>query len=185
MKQKQIYNTLACFESLCFLKKKKSFFHFFLIFISPLSVLLANRLAVHPYRAEPNKARYRRTNARDPRPGARDDKATRPLIVGKVADANRVLLFDSGEERALVVDLEVEDAMLVGEGEGDAIHGSIVSGAGASQVEAVEGRKHGKLELEKVVLRKGKGNPFIPAPLRERDVVRLEKLEEEKTLVAI
>lgn len=93
----------------------------------------------------------------------------------KVADADRVLLLNVGEERTLVVDLEVEDAMLVGEGEGDAIHGSIASGAFTGQVEAVEGRKHGELELEFVVLRKGKGNPFIPVPLREGDVVRLEK----------
>lgn len=171
---KKIYNTLACFESLCSLKKS-----FFRLFHLLPSVLLANRLAVHPYRAESNKARHRRANARDPRPGARDDKAARPLIVRKVADADCVLLFDIGEERALVVDLEVEDAMLVGEGEGDAIHGSIGSGAGAGQVEAVEGRKHGKFELENVVLGKGEGNPFIPAPFRERDVVRLKKRKKE------
>lgn len=102
----------------------------------------------------------------------------------KVADADRVLLLDVGEERALVVDLEVEDAMLVGEDEGDAIHGSIASGAPASQVEAVEGRQHGKLELKNVVLRKGEGNPFVPAPLREGDVVRLRK-EEERNVSAV
>lgn len=96
----------------------------------------------------------------------------------KVADADCVLLLNIGEERALVVDLEIEDAMLIGEDEGNAIHGSIASGAPASQVEAVEGRKHGKLELENVVLGKGEGNPFVPAPLRERDVVRLEKKKE-------
>lgn len=97
--------------------------------------------------------------------------------MSKVADADCVLLFNVGEERALVVDLEVENTMLIGKGEGDAIHGSIVSGAGASQVQAVEGRKHGEFELEKVVLRKGERNPFVPAPLGQRDVVRLEKLK--------
>lgn len=92
----------------------------------------------------------------------------------KVADADGVLLLDVGEVGALVVDLEVEDSMLVGESERNAVDGSIVSGAGESQVEAMEGGKHGKLELENVVFRKGKGNPLVPAVLGQRDGIRLD-----------
>lgn len=90
----------------------------------------------------------------------------------KVANADGVLLLDIGEVRALVVDLEVEDSMLVGKSKGNAVDGSILSGASESEVEAVEGGEHGELELEDIVFRKGKGNPLVPAVLGQRDGVR-------------
>lgn len=92
----------------------------------------------------------------------------------KVADADGVLLLDVGEVGALVVDLEVEDSMLVGKSKVNAVDGSVVCGAGESQVEAVEGGKHGKLELEDIVFRKGKGNPLVPAVLGQGDGIRLD-----------
>lgn len=92
----------------------------------------------------------------------------------KVADADGVLLLDIGEVGALVVDLEVEDSMLVGKSKGNAVDGSIFSGAGKSEVEAVEGGEHGELELEDIVFRKGEGHPLVPAVLGQGDGIRLD-----------
>ena len=68
---------------------------------------------IHPQRTESHKASHRHSNTRDPGPRARDYEAARPLVVGHVAHADGVLLLDVRQEGALVVDLEVEDAVLV------------------------------------------------------------------------
>lgn len=89
----------------------------------------------------------------------------------KVADANRILLFDIGEERALVVNQEVEDSVLVGKRKGHAVDGGVIGGARKLQVQAVEGREHGELELEKVVFGEDKGHPLVPDVLGQGDSV--------------
>jgi hypothetical protein len=52
-----------------------------------------------------------------PWPGRADLPGTWELVVCEVADGHGVLLLDVGEEGALVVDLEVEDTVLVWQGE--------------------------------------------------------------------
>ncbi len=92
-----------------------------------------------------------------------------------VADGNGVLLLDIGEEGALVVDLEVEDAVLVGELEGGGVGGGGVGGVGGvgGEREAVEGGEHGEFELEGVRGGEGERGPGGPGVFREGDCVFL------------
>lgn len=93
--------------------------------------------------------------------------------MGHVADGNGVLLLDVGEEGALVVDLEVEDAVLVRQDEGGGVSGG-VGGAGlGGKRDAVEGGEHAELELEVIAAGKCEGGPLVPGVLRDRDGVGL------------
>lgn len=93
--------------------------------------------------------------------------------MGHVADADGVLILDMGQEGSLVVDLEVEDAVLVGEGEVGGEDG-LTGGLGlGDEVSALEGRKHGELELESVALGNLEGNPAAPGVLRDGNLVEL------------
>ena len=145
--------------------------------MSLLGLLGAGRGAVHPQRAERNPSRHGGTDAGDPGPRAADDIATRPLVVRHVADRDRVLLLDVGEERPLVVHLEVEDAVLVGELERRDKDGSVGRGLRdvVRQRQAVERRQHGELELQLVVGGDGERLPCGPGPLRDGDGVGLKK----------
>lgn len=134
---------------------------------------ILDRLAVHPQRSESHESRHCSTDAGNPGPGTGDDVASRPLVVGNVADADGGLLLNVGEEGALVVDLEVEDAVLVGEGEGCVEDGGRLGCGGGVEVEAVEGGEHGELELEGVLLGEGEGNPLVPDILGDGDAVGL------------
>jgi len=88
--------------------------------------------------------------------------------------ADCVLLLDVGEERALVVDHEVKDAVLVREGEVGAVDGLVLVGEDGLEVEAPEGGQHGELELDLVALGEVVGLPVVPSVLGQRDVVRLD-----------
>jgi hypothetical protein len=65
-----------------------------------------------------------------------------------VADTNSVLFLEICSKGSLVVDLEVEDAMLVGKSEGSSVNGSLVCLRERQKVKAVEWGQHGELELE-------------------------------------
>ena len=56
----------------------------------------------------------------------------------KVTNGDGVLLFDVGEEWSLVVDLEVEDAVLIWKLEACSVDGGGFGGAGDLQGETVE-----------------------------------------------
>lgn len=70
------------------------------------------------------------------------------LVVGKVADSDRVLLLDVGQKGPLVVGQEVEYAMVVRDLEGDAVDALLGRSALlAQELEALEGGEHAELEL--------------------------------------
>lgn len=134
---------------------------------------LVGRLAVHPQGGKGNEAGDGCRDARDPGPGARDDVAAGPLVVGHVADADGALLLDVGEERALVVDHKVEDAVLVRRHELRAVGGGVVRLVDGGEVQAVEGRQHGELELQLILFGEGERHPLVPVVLGQRDGVCL------------
>lgn len=131
------------------------------------------RLAVHPEGAEAQEASHRGGDARDPRPGARDDEAARPLVVGHVSHTDGALLLDVGQEWSLVVDHEVEDAVLVRQHKTGSEHGGRLGDERGGKLQAVERREHGKLKLQSVLVGDGKGLPLVPAPLRDGNAVGL------------
>lgn len=103
-----------------------------------------HRLAEHPHGHKRQPRRDGSADTRDPGPRAADDVAPGPLIVGHVADRDGVLLADVGEERPLVVDQEVEDAVLVRQLELGGVGRRVFGRAGRvdGEREAVEGRQH-------------------------------------------
>lgn len=102
-----------------------------------------------------------------PGPRRRDEVRPSPLVVGHVADGDGELLFNVSEEGALVVDHEVEDAVLVWRGEVSAIYRELSRGSGGVllQLEAMEGRQHAEFKLEVVSFGNDEGSPVIPLPL--------------------
>lgn len=90
-----------------------------------------------------------------------------------MADRDGVLLLEVVEEGALVVDLEVEDAVLVGQHEGDGEGGRVAGGGLGLEAQAVEGGQHAELELELVVGGDGEGRPLVPGVLGDGDGVGL------------
>lgn len=90
-----------------------------------------------------------------------------------VAHANSVLLLDVGHEGALVVDLEVKNAMLVGQGECGAVDGSRVADTEGLEVQTVERGEHGEFELECVGGGESIWHPCVPGIFRDRDAVGL------------
>lgn len=130
-------------------------------------------LGVQPEKAEGKPPHHRGANAADPGPGARDDITPVPLVVRVVTDTNRMLLVDVGEEGSLVVDAEVEDAVLVGDLEGRAVDSGVGGRAEGLEVDAVEGREHAKLELELVVGVNLERCPGVELVLGNGDLVRL------------
>lgn len=80
--------------------------------------LQRHRFTPQPKRHKADPPGNRNRNAGNPRPGTGDGPTAVPLVVREVADGDGVLFVDVGEEGALVVDFEVEDAVLVGGFEG-------------------------------------------------------------------
>lgn len=134
---------------------------------------ILDRLAIHPQCSESHESRHCSADSSNPGPRAGDDVASGPLVVGNVSDADSGLLLNVGEEGALVVDLEVEDAVLVGEGEGCVEDGGGLGCGGRIEIEAVEGGEHGEFELEGVLVGKCEGNPLVPDVLGDGDAVAL------------
>lgn len=75
---------------------------------------LLGRLAVEPQDYEGEEASDHSPNPSDPGPCARNSPGAWPLIVCKMAHGHLSLFLHIGEKRALVVDLEGKDAMLIG-----------------------------------------------------------------------
>lgn len=67
-----------------------------------------------------------------------------------MADGDLALDVDGGEEGPLVVDAEVEDAMLVREAEGGGEDGGVGGGVSGEEGQPVEGGEHAEFELEGV-----------------------------------
>jgi hypothetical protein len=80
------------------------------------SINIAGR-RIQPHSDERAPTANNSPQARDPRQRPTDRVTPHILIVRKVSDRNLTLLVDAGQEGALVVDLESEDAVLVGRGE--------------------------------------------------------------------
>jgi len=65
----------------------------------------------------------------------------------KVPDCDLSLLINVCEKRPLIVDPEVEDAVLIGECERGGVNCGVWRFKDRIEVEAVEGRKHREFEL--------------------------------------
>lgn len=136
-------------------------------------LVFVGRSAEQPDKHKEEPAAHDGANARDPRPGPRNRVAANKLIVREMPDGNGALLVDVSEERALVVDTEVEDAVLIGKDEACAVDGRRLRRRLGGEVEAMEGGQHGELELHNVVLRGGERGPGVPVVLREGNGVVL------------
>ena len=129
---------------------------------------LPNRRREHPDSGKGQPAGDGHADAGDPRPGARDGVRAWPLVVGHVADRHRLLVLEVRQEGPLVVDLEVEDAVLVGQGEGRRVRRRLLAGllGRRRQRQPVEGREHAEFELQGVRGRgDGEGGPLVPGVL--------------------
>lgn len=67
-----------------------------------------------------------------------------------MSDRDLSLLIHTRQERALVVDSEVEDAVLIRCAEGGLEDGGVVGGLHGFEGDAVEGGEHAEFELERV-----------------------------------
>lgn len=67
--------------------------------------------------------------------------------MGKVSHGNLLLLLNVGEERSAVVDTEVEDTVLIGGLKGHTEDGGVLGLGQRGEIQAMEGRKHRKFEL--------------------------------------
>lgn len=94
----------------------------------------------------------------------------------KVADRDLALLVERRQKGALVVDAEVEDAVLVGQaevGREDRRVGVRWRRGQRRQGEAVEGREHGEFELDGVVGRGEEGLEVVLGVFGDLDLERL------------
>lgn len=94
--------------------------------------------------------------------------------MGEVADGDLMLFHDIGEERALVVDAEGEDSMLVGKGKSSAVHSAVFRAARREERETMEGRKHGELELHCIPVGDFERHEPVKCILGELNVERLQ-----------
>jgi len=154
-----------------------TFNDFRLLHFLPLPLLL-HRRTIQPHRHKRRPPRHCPPNAHDPHPRPTDRPTPRPLIVRKVAYRDRVLLVHVRHEGPLVVDAEVEDAVLVRDAEGCREEGAVGcvaygEGAGGGEGEAVVGVQHGEFELDGVGGGWAEGVQVVPGVLGELDRVRL------------
>lgn len=111
----------------------------------------------------------------DPNPAAGDNPAARELIMSEMADGDLMLLLDSGEKGPFVVDTEREDTVLIGCHELGAKDGAGICATDRLESQAVEGREHGKLQLELVSSGNLEWNPLVVDIFRNLNVVDLSK----------
>lgn len=109
------------------------------------------------------------------------------LIVCHMADGDCALLLHVAQKRALVVSHEVEDTVVVGDGESDTVDTFPLSRRAPLRLElqTVEGGQHAKLELQLILIRDLKVPPAVPDPLRERDGVCLQFIVNFRSMVTI
>ena len=80
------------------------------------------------------------------------------------------LLINVSQEGPLVVDAEVEDAVLVGRGEGGLVDCRVLRCADRVERDAVEGREHAEFELEGVGGGDGEGDVVVEGVFGELDL---------------
>lgn len=136
--------------------------------------LISHRGRVEPDNDESQKSSNHRPKTGNPYPAAGNSPAARVLVVGEVAVSHLVLLLDGGEEGTLVVDAEGEDTVLIGSHELRAEHSAGIGTAGGLEVQAVERREHGELELESVAGGNFEGNPLVVDVLGNLNAVDLQ-----------
>jgi hypothetical protein len=89
--------------------------------------------------------------------------------MGKMPDGNLHLLFHGRQKRPLIVDLESENAVLVGEAEGRWESSAIGGVRDGMEGEALEWGQHGEFELEGVGRGKLERPPGVVRVFREGD----------------
>lgn len=110
---------------------------------------LPHGLVKHPHGNKDEPAGAGDADADKVRPGGRDLVRVRIFVVGHVADGHGALLLDGSQERPLVVDHEIENAVLIRDRKLDLVD-ALCLGRGALlrlKLKAVEGRKHTEFEL--------------------------------------
>lgn len=92
-----------------------------------------------------------------------------------MSDGDRALFLDIREERTLVVGYEVEDTVLIGDGEGHAEDACLLGRSAflLLELDTVERRQHAELELELIGVGHLEIPPAVPHPLRDGDGVSL------------
>jgi hypothetical protein len=131
------------------------------------------RLAVEPDSDKDQPASGRDTNTSDPGVGTADDETAWPLVVSKMADSDGFLLVDVAEERTLVVYDEVEDTVLIRNGEASLEDGAVGGWLDWVQGHTVERRQHAELELDRISRSREEGNPTVTVVLGQFDRVVL------------
>jgi hypothetical protein len=150
--------------------------------MSPLLRLLhtpLRRRTVQPQRHKRQPPSNRDPNTANPHPRTANLPTPRPLVVRKVADSDLALFINVGEERAAVVDAEVENAVLVGRLEGDAEDGGVCGLRNGGEVEALEGGEHAEFELDVVGGGGDEGLEVIVGVFGDFDLEVLEIVSEE------
>lgn len=123
--------------------------------------LVSHRGRVEPDNDKSQKSSNHRPKTGNPYPTASDSPTARVLVVRKVAVGDLMLLLDGGEEWTLVVDAEGEDTVLIRGHELSGEHSAGIGAVGGLEGQAVEGREHGELELERVASGNFEGNPLV------------------------
>lgn len=90
-----------------------------------------------------------------------------------MSDCDLALLVQVGQEWAAIVDTEVENTVLIRCFERHAVDGTVGGLRKRGEVETVEWRKHGELELESVVLCREEGSKVIVLVLRNLNLKSL------------
>lgn len=136
---------------------------------------LLRGLVVQPQRNKDEPADTGDAYAREIWPCAGDVVRGRVLVVGHVADGDGALLLNVGQEGPLVVDHEVEDAVLVGDDKRYLVDALGLGGDAFLVLErqAVVGGEHGKLELQLVVGWDLEIVPPVPDPFGDGDGIGL------------
>jgi hypothetical protein len=147
--------------------------------IPPLLHLLClefrqRRRRIQPHKYKGQETGNNRPKSANPNPTTRDPPASWPLVMRVVSNSDFMFLFYVAEERSLVVDAEGENAMLVWDGEGGAVDGAVFGHRGCCEVETMEGREHGKFDLERIVIGDGKRRKGVDDVFRQFDVESLQ-----------
>lgn len=101
-----------------------------------------NWLAPEPKSDKHQPASNRHSNTRDPRISSANDETPWPFVVSKMTDGDCPLLVHIREEWPLVVDEEVEDAVLIWQLESGGEDRAVGGVSGRLKGQAVEGGEH-------------------------------------------
>ena len=120
-----------------------------------------------PYKREPPS--NRNPNPGDPHPRTTNLPTPWPFVMGKVPDRHGPLFIHIGIEGSLVIDAEVEDAMLIWQFERGGVDCAICCLGSWCEGESVKGGEHGEFELERVARRWCEGGEVVLRVLGELD----------------